>query len=322
MSDANVFGTPTGEAKRKNPRIEDFKYTFKLFFKNKLAFVGFAITVVYFIIALMDFVYPHYLGAKVTDISNIFVFGQVTGALPTAPTFAHGWWYIFGTTQYRVAIFPTLLAALKVDLSYSLVIVLIGAVLGVIVGSIAGYFGGIVDEIMMRVTDVFFGVPFIIMAIAFTVVLKATLSQPVVIALIIIWWPIYARLSRSLALSTKSQKYVEAAVASGSSGLRNVFSHVMPNVLSPVFVQISLDLGSIVQILAALDFIGFHAVGPLTPEIGNLLTIGQVYFSTVGTVSGLWWPLVLPGVFLLIFTVAVNLMGDGLRDVLDPKLRR
>ena len=99
--------------------------------------------------------------------------------------------------------------------------------------------------------------------------------------------------------------------------VRNVFVHVLPNVLSPVFVQFSLDLGTIVQVFAALDFIGFNKGNPYLPELGNMLTWGETYLS-----YGAWWPIVIPGIFLLIFTVSVNLMGDGLRDVLDPKLRR
>jgi peptide/nickel transport system permease protein len=109
---------------------------------------------------------------------------------------------------------------------------------------------------------------------------------------------------------------VEAATASGASTARNVFSHVLPNVLSPVFVQISLDLGTIMQLFAVLFFLGVIS-DPYFPELGNIINLGQAWLS-----AGIWWPVIIPGVFILLFTISINLLGDGLRDVLDPKLRR
>lgn len=315
MVDVTVLSKPK---KRRSARIDDFLYTFKLFFKNRIAFVGFIITAVYFIIALMDAVYPQYLG--VNNISSMTAFlppGQpLTSVIPTPPDFSGSWWFYFGTTEYGIPILPAMLAALKVDIEYSLLIVLVGMASGIIIGTLSGYFGGLIDESFMRITDIFFSLPFLIFAIAITFVLGEELIN-VVIALMIIWWPIYARLTRGLALSTKALNYVEAATASGSSRIRNAFVHILPNVLSPVYVQFSLDLGTIVLTFAALDFIGFNKGNPLLPELGNIIVTGQTYLA-----GGIWWPIVIPGIFLLIFTVAVNLMGDGLRDVLDPKLRR
>ncbi len=297
------------------PRTEDFKHTFRLFIKNRLAFIGLSIVLVYFAIAVLDYVYPSYLG--VSNINTVASWvPHLSSGVPGGPTFAHGWWYIFGETEYFAPIFPIMLAALKVDITYSVAIVITGVLIGTILGTLSGYFGKLYDEVLMRITDIFFSVPTLILAIAVTTVLGRSLTN-VVIALIIIWWPIYARLTRGVSLSIKSNKFIEAATASGSSGLRNVFVHVLPNVLSVVFVQFSLDLGSIVQLFAALDFIGFNEGSPLLPEIGNMLTWGTTYL-----VAGIWWPIVIPGIFLLIFTIAINLMGDGLRDVLDPKLRR
>lgn len=125
-------------------------------------------------------------------------------------------------------------------------------------------------------------------------------------------------MTRGLALETKSLKYVEAAKASGASGVKTLFSHIIPNVLSPVYVQISLDLGSVIQIFAGIFFlIGALGSSSFPLEIGYLLSAGLPYLSI-----GIWWPVIVPALFLLLFTVSVNLMGDGLRDVLDPKLRR
>lgn len=304
-----------GKPSRRNPRIEDFSHTFKLFVKNKLAFIGFVIVLIYFGITILDYVYPAYLGVSNINTAASWVESLSTG-VPGPPTLSHGWWYIFGETEYLIPLFPVMLAALKVDVTYSVAVVLVGAIIGSILGTISGYFGRFYDELLMRVTDVFYSVPVLVLAIAVTIVLGFSLLH-LFFALIIVWWPIYARLTRGMALSIKSNKFIEAATASGSSGIRNVFVHVLPNALSVVFVQFSLDLGMVVLTFASLDFIGFNRGSPLLPELGNMITWGETYLS-----AGIWWPIVVPGIFLLIFTVAVNLMGDGLRDVLDPKLRR
>lgn len=300
---------------KRRPRFEDAEYTLKLLIKNRIAFVGLIIVLFYFGITILDYTYPKYLGVSNINTAASWLTSLRSG-VPAGPTLSRGWWYIFGETEYFIPIFPVMLAALKTDITYSVIVVLSGSMVGLLLGTLSGYFGKLFDEILMRVTDVFFSVPYLVLAIAVTAALGFSLNN-VVIALIIIWWPIYARLTRGVALSIKSNKFIEAATASGSSGIRNVFVHVLPNVLSPVFVQFSLDLGTIVQVFAALDYIGFNKGSPLLPELGNMLTWGTTYLA-----AGIWWPIVIPGIFLLIFTVAVNLMGDGLRDVLDPKLRR
>lgn len=316
MSEVNVNPEKITVAKKRRPRLEDTKNTLNLFVHNRLAFTGMIITAIYFFIALLDVVYPQYLGvSNINSMLNFIPGGRATAQLPTAPTFSSGWWFYLGTTYSQIPLFPVILAALKFDMGYSLLIVFSGVGIGLLLGTFSGYFGGMVDEVVMRVTDVFFSFPTLVLAIAMAYVLGENMNV-IIIALIIVWWPNYARFARGLALTTKNQNFIEAAVASGSTRFRNVFVHIMPNVLSPIYVQFSLDLGSVIGLLATLDFIGFNKNGFL-PEIGNLIFQGQNYLPT-----GMWWPVVVPGVFLLIFTVSVNLMGDGLRDVLDPKLRR
>lgn len=306
-----------GSGTNLHPKLEDFAHTLRLLLKNRLAFGGLVVTLLYFIIAILDVVYPQYLGY--TSIATIFDFvsGPINATTPLmAPTTALGWHYYLGTTQYGVPLFPVILAALRFDISESLLIVVIGAAIGTIVGSLSGYFGGYIDEVVMRVTDIFFSIPFLVLALAIAAILGPGLIN-ITLALVIVWWPIYARLGRSQALTIKSQRYVEASTAMGSGGLRNVFVHVLPNLMSPIFIQFSLDLGSVIQIFAALQFIGINTGLNYIPEIGYLISIGQNYLA-----FGEWWPIVIPGIFLLIFTLAVNVFGDGLRDVLDPRLRR
>lgn len=307
---------------KRHPVIEDFTTTLRSFVKNKVALIGSSITMFYFALTILDYVYPQFLG--VSDINTITSWVKSLSANPptppflipsTAPATNPHWWFWFGTTLYRQPILPIMIAALKTDIEVSLIIVLSGMIMGIIVGAISGYLGGIVDETVMRITDIFFSVPALILAIAFVYVLGYSLVN-LEIALIIIWWPVYARLTRGVTLTVKSMKFIEASIASGATKTRIIFRHVLPNVLSPSFVQLSLDLGSVVLILAAFSFIQLPILSPLVPELGSMISQGQEYLA-----SGVWWPVVVPGVFLLIFTVAVNLMGDGLRDVLDPKLR-
>ncbi len=321
----------SGVQKKRRPKVEDFKSTMKLVFKNKVSLTGLIITSVYFMLALMDYVYPQYLGAGPGIITSMTRLngGFLGQGFPSAPTLSKGWWFYLGTTYSNIPLFPAILSALYIDLGYSLLIVLSGAVAGILVGTISAYYGGFWDELMMRITDIFYSIPFLIMAIAFTTILAYSLAKAhapingfslIAMALIIIWWPTYARLTRSITLSIKSSRFIEAAVASGSSRIRNIFTHIIPNVLSPVFVQISLDLGSIVLIFATVEYLGLGnviQVTQYTPELGELISLGQQYLPV-----GIWWPVFIPGLFLLIFTVGVNILGDGLRDVLDPKMRR
>ncbi len=316
MVDTNTTQAQQLTAKKRHPKLEDYSHTLRLLVKNRLAMVGMVITAIYFIIAFLDVIYPRWLG--VSNDSNMLSFAIPASITPAGPGFANGWQGLLGYSQFFALNFPLLpisLAAIKFDLGYSLLIVFVGAFTGTVIGAVAGYKGGYVDEVLMRITDVFFSLPFLVLTLAFIFLLGRNIIEAVY-ALMIVWWPIYARLARGQALYIKSMKFVEAATASGASTARNVFSHVLPNVLSPVFVQISLDLGTIMQLFAVLFFLGVIS-DPYFPELGNIINLGQAWLS-----AGIWWPVIIPGVFILLFTISINLLGDGLRDVLDPKLRR
>ncbi|MFG1519416.1 MAG: ABC transporter permease [Thermoplasmataceae archaeon] len=314
----------------RHPRVEQFKETFRMLLRNKSGLVGMIIIVIYYIIAILDVVYPSYLGvAHDTTLSDFIpksagTIGAYSFIKPFAPGFSHGFGYILGGGTWNIPLLTTMLAAMKFDLGYSTLIVGVGAAVGITLGTVSAYLGGIMDEVMMRITDIFFSVPFIVLAVAITAILGHNYTA-LIYALIIIWWPIYARLSRSLALQTKSLNYIEAARAAGSSKTRNIFVHIIPNVLSPAFVQISLDIGTIILIFATLDFLGVLYInaflGP--PELGLLITLGVGGAGAPDyLMTGQWWIFLFPGLMLLLFTVSANLFGDGLRDVLDPKLRR
>jgi len=165
----------------------------------------------------------------------------------------------------------------------------------------------------MRFTDIFFSIPYLVLAIAVGFTLGRSFTS-MVIALIIVWWPIYARYTRSLTLSIKESVFVEAAKAAGASMVRIMFKHILPNTLPPVVVQISLDLGSVVGVFATLAFIGFIP-NANTPELGYLASLGLNYVQSAP------WTVIFPGLAITLFALSVNLMGDGLRDVIDPRRR-
>ena len=292
-------------------RFEEYVLTLRLLVRRPLAAAGLAITLAYLLTAVAASFLPDRDVLSIEDPSNVF---------PQAPF----WWLgggkagsWLGTTYPGIDLASAIFKAIRVDLYYSTVVVLGGAVIGSLVGLVAGYKGRFYDEALMRTTDVTFSIPFLVFAIAVAFVLGrdfATLN----LVLLILWWPPYARLVRAQVLSVKENKFVEAARAAGASDTRIMFRHILPNTLAPVFVQISLDLGVVIQIFAALIFIGFSPQGSFAPELGALISDG---FQN-GGVTSYPWTIIFPGLALLIFSVGVNLLGDGLRDVLDPRLRK
>jgi peptide/nickel transport system permease protein len=226
------------------------------------------------------------------------------------PTLKH----LFGTDQYGFDIFSRILFAYRLDLEIAFAVVIVGAGIGVLLGSFAGYIGGKIDETVMRVTDVFFAVPSLILALAVAAVLGRTFNG-LVIALTISWWPSYARLIRGEVLAQKEKLYVDAARAAGAGSVRIVLRHILPNSIYPVLINATLDLGQVILAAAALSFLGF-GVQPGTAELGRMVADAAPY------VFNYPWVVVFPGLAILIISLGLNLVGDGLRDVLDPRLRR
>ena len=294
------------EAELRAKRWENTKLSLSVFFANKAAVAGLVIVMIYVVIALIDQVYPQLIG--ITNAGTLVPNFYNTAASP--PSFAHP----FGTEpQFGYDIFISVIKAIRIDLAYSVLVVAIGAALGSIIGVISATVGGLMDEIVMRITDIFFSIPYLILALAVGFILGRNLLN-MSLALAIVWWPLYARYTRSQTLSTKEFTYVEAAKASGVSRLKIMFKHILPNTLPPVFIQISLDLGSIMVIFSTLAFIGFITQANV-PELGYLTSLGLGYIATAP------WAVIFPGVAITLFALAVNLIGDGLRDVIDPRRR-
>jgi peptide/nickel transport system permease protein len=281
--------------------------TLKIMLEDFSSAAGLIIVLAYVAIAIIDVLDPHLIGVSnaYTEIPNY------TNPVPQPPSWPL---HPFGTTFPGVDLYQAVMAAIRVDLWYSFLIVLVGALVGVVIGVTAAYLSGFFDEILMRITDIFLSIPYLPFAIAVGFVLGRGLDE-LSLALIVVWWPLYARYARGQALAVKENPYVEAAKASGVGGWGVIRRHIMPNVLTPVFVQVSLDLGTVVQTFAALTFIGFASSNPYMPELGTLISNGFPYAISAP------WGVLFPGIAILIFAVGMNLLGDGLRDALDPRNR-
>ena len=224
-----------------------------------------------------------------------------------APSAAH--W--FGTDNVGRDLFSRVMFGARVSPVIAMIVLVIACLVGVPLGVAAGFLGGWVDELIMRVTDVFLAFPPLLLALALAAVLPASLTS-VTIAIAAVWWPWYVRLIRGQAASVAGRPYVEACRALGLSRMRIIFRHILPNSITPVLVQVSLDVGGVILTASALSFLGLGAQDPV-PDWGLMVSSGQSYFTPD------WWMVTFPGLAILLTAFAFNLLGDGLRDLLDPK---
>ncbi len=216
-----------------------------------------------------------------------------------------------GTTNVGGDVLYGLIWGARTSLRLSLMVVSITVVVGVTVGSIAGFRGGRVDEFLMRIVDVFLSIPELIFALAIAAVLGPSFRN-IILALAVVFWVKYARIMRAQVIHIKKNEYVDAARVIGDSKWRIYLKDVLPNSITPIITQATLDMGNIVLIGATLAFIGLAEAG--IAEWGVLVSEGQVGIS-----AGRWWASTFPGLMVFLWALAFNLFGDGLRDVLDPR---
>jgi peptide/nickel transport system permease protein len=231
---------------------------------------------------------------------------MLAGMRFSPPTWAN--W--MGTDALGRDVFTRSLYGVRQSLPIALAVIGSAVVIGAALGAIAGYVGGILDEIIMRAVDVTLSFPPILLAMAVTASLGPGLRNAA-IAMVIVWWPIYARLMRAQVLAIREREHVEAAIASGARPSRVLFKHILPLCWSPIIVNATMDFGQIVLLAASLSFIGLGAVPP-TPEWGQMISEGALYFYR-------WWIAAGPGIAILSIVLAFNFLGDGLRDILDSR---
>jgi len=225
------------------------------------------------------------------------------------PSSAH----FFGTDNYGRDIFSRVISGTKISFYSVLVVLSIAPAVGVMLGVVAGFQGGLVDEILMRFTDLFMAFPAIILAIAIAATLGASLNNAL-LALAVVYWPWYARMTRAQVLGLKGMEYITAANALGASAPRIIFRHILPNLTPIIITQVSLDVGYVILATAALSFLGLGAQPP-TPEWGAMINEARQFMREA------WWYTTFPGLAIFLAVLSFNLIGDALRDYLDPKLR-
>lgn len=239
------------------------------------------------------------------------VLGAVNLTNKLQPPSAAHW---FGTDEVGNDILTRVIIGARLSLLVGIAIPLAAALIGVPLGILAGTAGGPLREAIMRLTDLFLSVPGLVLAIALVAALGPGIGNAM-IALILVWWPGYVRLAESKALSIREEPYIEAARVAGASRARILRRHVLPNSISPLIVKMSMDIGQAILAVASLGFIGLGAKPP-TPEWGAMISIARGYLPEW------WWYAMAPGVFIYLAVLGFNLLGDGLRDILDPRSNR
>ena len=278
------------------------RVTLRILRSSPLSMIGAAIAIAFVACALLTW-------STNNAILPYDPFGISIGSMLLPPSPAH----LLGTDDLGRDVLSRVLASTPIDAEVSFSVVGLAVFLGLITGCVAGYVGGWLEEVVMRVTDIFLAFPSVVLALAIAAALGPSILHSI-LAIAPVWWPSYARLARGETLSTKQLQFVEASKSVGQSRLFIIARHIIPNVIPLLLVYATLDIGNVILVFSVLSFIGLGAQAP-TPEWG-LMTVQQEQYLR----SAPWCPLA-PGIAILIVAVAFSLLGDGLRDALDPSTR-
>ena len=283
-------------------RIEEWRRGVYRFRQSTLSIVGLAIIIFLVLVAITG---PYWVPYPEDAVGALHMEERLQ-----PPSRAH----LFGTDEVGRDIFTRVVLGTQISLKVGAMILVVAISIGVTLGGIAGYFGGAVNEIIMRLTDIMLTVPGIFLALAITAALGPGVTNAMM-ALSIMWWPGYCRLVQAQVLSAREEDYVQAALSIGASRARIIFRHILPNIISAIIVKASMDIGFAILNLAALGFIGVGAQPPV-PEWGAMVSYGRRYLPNW------WWYSTFPGLAMFLTVFGFNMFGDGLRDVFDPRARR
>jgi peptide/nickel transport system permease protein len=282
---------------------KDIVLTLRILKRDPLAAVGAVIAVAFCGVAIAVLIFGNSLVPYDPTAINLSLAFQ-------PPSFQH----LFGTDNLGRDVLSRAIIATPVDAEIAFVIIGVSSVFGLVFGSVSGFLGGYVDDVFMRITDLFLAFPSLVLAIAVAVALGPGVAN-VIYANIVVWWPVYARLSRAGALSLKQAQYVDAARITGLSRFAILLKHIIPNNVSPILVYGTLDLGNAILYASVLSYLGLGAQPPQS-EWGRMVFDGQIYLT------GAWWISIMPGLIILCVALGFNLLGDALRDVFDPRYRK
>ena len=271
------------------------------FFQHKLAMTSLVILLFVFTAAMLaDFIAPY--GFAETDVPN----------RSRPPTFEDS--HFFGTDKIGRDYFSRTLYGTRTSVYVALIVAGLSTAIGAVIGGIAGYYGGAIDNLLMRMTDLFLTVPFLAILLVLSAFLGAGSPMRVAIILGLLFWTGLARIVRGEFLSLREKEFVEAAKVLGASDKRIIFRHILPNTMGPIIVNATLTVAAAILVEAALSFLGF-GVQPPFPALGVLIADGQDSLTTQ------WWLATFPGLTIVLIALCINFIGDGLRDAFDPKQR-
>ena len=268
--------------------------------RNKLAMLGLAILVVMVALAVC----ADWIADYDTNVTGM----NMAERLQT-PSAKH--W--FGTDSYGRDVFARIIHGSRLSLSLSIFAMLAAVAIGSIIGAIAGYYGGRVDDVLMRLMDILLAIPPMLMSISIVAALGHSMVN-LMIALSLAYIPVFARVIRSSILTVKGQEFIEAAKACGTSNARIILRHIIPNAIGPIIVQATLAMGSTILIISSLSFMGM-GIQPPQPEWGTMLYEGRDLIRTSP------YLVIFPGIAIALAVLSLNLLGDGLRDALDPRMK-
>ncbi len=297
------FGQAVGEwARERQPLWAEYGLMLRAFRRDWLALVSLSIIIAFiFFAAFAPWLTPYpEQGRGVPNIAERF----------QPPSRLHP----LGTDDLGRDLWARICFGGRTSLSIGFLVVVIAVLIGTPLGAIAGFFGGWVDEVIMRLTDIFLAFPSLLLAIAIAAALGPSFTNAMV-AIALTWWPWYTRLVRAQTLSLRERTFIEAARGIGVKEGTIIFRHILPNVMTPVLVQATMDIGSAILTGAAMSFIGL-GVQPPTADWGQMVSVGRVYFINAP------WFVTFPGLAIFLVSLAFNLLGDSIRDIADPRTRR
>lgn len=298
------------------PAAKELKFMLTRIKQSPMSLVGASIIIFFAAIAILAPVLapPNPEWSQTPTADPMIIPRESYESTPVPPNAKHP----FGTTQQNYDIYYGMVWGTMSAFRIGLWVTLASLIIGVSIGMIAAYYGGIIDEIMMRLTDVIFAFPGLILAMAFVTAFGQSLDN-VLLALVLVGWPGYTRLMRGEMLRIKQEDYVEAAKAVGCSDFRVIVRHILPNAMYPILIVATLDIGTIVLAAAGLSFLGLGAPESYA-DWGQIISRSRNWIGVAG--NAYWYTFMIPGLFIFVFVLGWNLLGDALRDIMDPMIRR